>query len=74
MTSAEDRGGLAHDAEETSFATRLAALSEYREIRERRRRGERRPGDYERHAQLRDHLERTGGIPGGELWHRGTKD
>ena len=48
---------------EARFAERLAALETYREVRERQRRGEARPGDRDRLRAARAVLNRTGGLP-----------
>jgi transcriptional regulator with XRE-family HTH domain len=49
--------------DEFGAMTRLAALAAYRELLERRLRGEALPGDPRRQRALRVVLERTGGVP-----------
>ena len=57
-----------HDA--FGAMTRLEALAEYRELRDRWLRGEARPGDPRRRRLLRAVLERTGGVPRELRWRR----
>ena len=52
----------AHD-EEARFGERLAALAEYRALRERRWRKAEQRGDRQRLREVIDTLERTGGLP-----------
>ena len=59
----EERGGLEDAAEGEAFEARLAALTEYRALLERRRRGEAEPGDRDRSKVLQALLERSGGVP-----------
>ena len=57
-------GNALHDyGSEERFAERLAALTVYQELTERRWRGEQQPGDRQRLRAARLVLEETGGLP-----------